>query len=646
MRTYFAAALVALGPVASMGCGVTTDSTSPVVVSIRLQPAAANLSTGETRQLTATLLDGSGHEVTSRAVTWASAAQAVATVSQTGLVTAVGPGQALITSSVDHATATAVITVSGRVASIEVTPSQATGDVFGTLQLTATVRDANGTVLLGWPVYWTSGDPSIVGISDDGLLTLASVGSANVFATSEGRIGSATITVIRLPVEAVSVSPSPVSIITNRVLQLNATVLGPSGKVLLGRPIAWSSSDPSVASVSGTGLVTSYRPGDATITATVEGHAAQAVLKVITLSFSSVTLGDGHTCGVLGTGTAYCWGDNTSGQLGSVSNEICGDPWYDGTWDCNTAPAAVAGGVSFVELTAGAVHTCGLSPEGKAYCWGSNSWGALGLGPVNSGSMPPFAVVGGLTFATLTAGDKFTCGVTIGAAAYCWGYNASGQLGDGTINHRTAPVAVLGGLSFRLLSAGRDHTCGITTAAKLYCWGANYGGQLGDGTLDQSGVPVAVVGNLPVSAVQTGDAHTCALTAAGQAWCWGQNSSGALGIGSLVSSSIPEAVIGSGQWNSIAAGGGFTCGISSDGKAYCWGDNDAGQLGEGTTSLRTTPSLVAGGLEFAALSAGQSHTCGRTTAGILFCWGAGWSGQLGTGGTDGRLNPGRVLGQP
>ncbi len=644
MRTCFAAALAVLAPVALIGCRETTDPT-PVVVSIRLQPAAADLITDETRQLTATPLDRSGNPVTGRGTTWVTTAQTVATVSQTGLVTAVGLGQAVISASVNGATASAVITVAGRAASVEVTPGQATLDVFESIRLNATVRDASGNVLFGWPVYWTSADPTTVRVSPDGLVSPVAVGTATVWATSEGRVAHATISVIRLPVEAVTVSPPTISLIGNRVFELSATVLGAGGKVLLGRPIVWSSSNTVVATVSQAGQVTTHSAGDATITATAEGIAAQATLTVFaTVSFSSVSSGGQHTCSVSAAGAVFCWGDNGFGQLGSAGDTCDGGFYYD-DYPCATDPKAVVTAVNFVELTAGGAHTCGLSSGGQAYCWGSGGSGELGRGSVD-GSQAPVAVLGGLNFSTLTAGFAFTCGVTVGAAGYCWGNNASGQLGEGTINRRTAPVAVAGGLSFVILSSGSYHTCGITTGAKLYCWGANYDGQLGDGSLDQSSVPVAVVGNLSVSAVQTGDGHTCALTTAGHAWCWGRNSSGALGVGSLVSSSIPVAVTGSARWNSIAASGGFTCGIDSDGKAYCWGINFAGQLGVGTTSLRTTPSLVAGGLEFGALSAGESHTCGRTTSGILFCWGAGWSGQLGTGNLESRTVPAKVLGQP
>jgi alpha-tubulin suppressor-like RCC1 family protein len=105
------------------------------------------------------------------------------------------------------------------------------------------------------------------------------------------------------------------------------------------------------------------------------------------------------------------------------------------------------------------------------------------------------AVSGGLAFQALSAGDYHTCGLTTSGAAYCWGLNVSGQLGDGTTANRASPVAVSGGLVFQALRAGRYHTCGLTASGAGYCWGDNSSGQLGDGTGFRVS-PVAVVGGV------------------------------------------------------------------------------------------------------------------------------------------------------
>ena len=109
----------------------------------------------------------------------------------------------------------------------------------------------------------------------------------------------------------------------------------------------------------------------------------------------------------------------------------------------------------------------------------------------------PVLVSGRLSFVALTAGEYHTCALTAEGAAYCWGRNTRGQLGDGSSTNTTVPVAVTGGLTFSSLSAGKAHTCGVTTTLIVYCWGANSFGQLGNGAAAigiASNVPVKVAG--------------------------------------------------------------------------------------------------------------------------------------------------------
>jgi len=195
------------------------------------------------------------------------------------------------------------------------------------------------------------------------------------------------------------------------------------------------------------------------------------------LTFASVSPGRLFTCGLSTGGAAYCWGDNYNGMLGN------------GALTGSNVPGAVSGGLTFATVSAGGFHACGVTTAGVAYCWGWNYFGELGDGTTAIRSIP-VAVSGGLTFAMISAGNRHTCGVTTGGAAYCWGDNSTGHLGDGTtIGSRSAPFAVSGGLTFASVSAGRFHSCGVTTANAAYCWGS---GQLGSGTSAGSLVPVRV----------------------------------------------------------------------------------------------------------------------------------------------------------
>jgi alpha-tubulin suppressor-like RCC1 family protein len=385
-------------------------------------------------------------------------------------------------------------------------------------------------------------------------------------------------------------------------------------------------------------------------TASVGNRSTPLTLTVSASGISdiaTVDAGDTHSCALRASGVAYCWGANNAGQLG------------DGTTTQRLVPTPVAGGLTFTSLSAGptvllngvsAGYTCGVAPSGAAYCWGNNGYGQLGDGTTTN-QLTPTPVAGGLTFASVHAGagppriaSAYSCGVTSSGATYCWGTNFYGQLGDGTTTLRLVPTAVAGGLTFTTVSVGAAHTCGVTTSGAAYCWGYNGDGRLGDNTTTQRLVPTAVAGGLTFASVTAGDCHTCAVTTSGAAYCWGAG--GYIGDGTTTQRLVPTAVAGGLTFASVdaAAGTGFTntaytCGVTPSGAAYCWGYNTFGTLGDGTTTQRLVPNAVAGALTFAAVRAGGNHTCGVTTSGAAYCWGLNSSGELGDGTTTARVVP-------
>jgi alpha-tubulin suppressor-like RCC1 family protein len=158
------------------------------------------------------------------------------------------------------------------------------------------------------------------------------------------------------------------------------------------------------------------------------------------LKYATVAAGFDHTCALTGEGAAYCWGDNTLGQLG------------DTALPSSAVPHPVeSDGRRFTAIATGGTHTCAIVQPGAAYCWGNGSAGQLGAAPqaeCTTASGPilcnplPIAVQGSLIFAALTAGNHHSCGLTVDDVAYCWGLNDRGQLGDGTRTTRISPVRV------------------------------------------------------------------------------------------------------------------------------------------------------------------------------------------------------------
>lgn len=345
----------------------------------------------------------------------------------------------------------------------------------------------------------------------------------------------------------------------------------------------------------------------------------------------SISAGTGFTCGLTETGTAYCWGENASGELG------------DGTTTDRLTPTPVGGGLTFASVSAGGSHACGLRADGTAYCWGRNSVGELGDGTTTD-RLTPTPVSDGLTFASVSAGSSYTCGLVTDGSAYCWGFNANGELGDGTTTNRLSPSLVSGELTFTAISAGAGTTCSLVTNGAAYCWGANPFGELGTGTSgNRELVPTPVSGDIVFASLSSGFTHTCGLAVGGAAYCWGDNFFGGLGDGTTTNRLVPTAVDGGLTFASIAAGSAFTCGILTDGTARCWGLNGNGTLGDGTTMLRLTPVAVSGGLIFESITA-MFHTCGLAADDVVYCWGRNNEGAVGDGTTTNRLIPTPVSG--
>lgn len=362
------------------------------------------------------------------------------------------------------------------------------------------------------------------------------------------------------------------------------------------------------------------------------------------LVFRQVTAGGAHTCGVTYDDRAYCWGYDNYGQLGVGTDT---GPEICLGLGCSTRPVAVLGALHFRQLSAGTDYTCGITTEYRAYCWGLNN-GALGDG-TKLNRTTPVPVAGGLRFRQVSAGDLHTCAVTPENRAYCWGYNLSGELGNDTQSDdpRLTPVAVVGQLQFQQLSTGADFSCGATTDNRAFCWGNNGAGQLGDSTGKSRLTPTRVAGARQWRQIDAGVQHTCAVTTSDRAFCWGNGRAGQLGNGKAYLSFWPRAVAGGLSFKRVTAGVFHTCGETTTNRAYCWGGtsyNDFGQLGDGSTTGSLTPVSVAGGLYFKQVSAGDYHTCGITSTEVAYCWGYNSVGSLGDGTTIHRLRPRAVIG--
>jgi alpha-tubulin suppressor-like RCC1 family protein len=256
------------------------------------------------------------------------------------------------------------------------------------------------------------------------------------------------------------------------------------------------------------------------------------------------------------------------------------------------------------------------------YGAGYNAFGQVGDGTTQD--RQSFVAVTAGAFRQVSAGFAAVCGVTSSGGAQCWGQSSSGEFGDGTLKTtRTSPGDVPGLTSgVTRIAVGTDFVCALVNGG-VKCWGNNNLGQLGNGTFDNSLTPTDVVGLtsgvVDISA-RSYAYHTCALLADGTMKCWGNNSGSELGNGGTTNSNVPVSVPGLAGITRIVASRGFTCALIN-GAAKCWGVNNLGQIGIGTTSAKvsTPTTVIASGVT--EITAGLYSTCAVVSGGLK-CWGA------------------------
>jgi alpha-tubulin suppressor-like RCC1 family protein len=406
----------------------------------------------------------------------------------------------------------------------------------------------------------------------------------------------------------------------------------------------WRSSDESVASVSPAGVVTGNGAGWVVISVRLRDMTVEAPLKVWTLAplFTEVfAAADGeHACALTAEGRAWCWGSDQYGELGTADSpdscRILVDLWIS----CSVGALPVDSQERFSSLALGTYHTCGLTPSGRAHCWGRNDSGQLGDGTTQSRSTPR-ALTGDLVFTALSAAHTHTCGITDTGALFCWGANRWGAMGDPadsiTTPRRTAP-----GHRFQRVATSQNHTCGHTVEGSTFCWGANQFGQLGvDGVRSScptgssqvpcTSEPQEVGSAPPFTTLAATFGGTCGLSVEGAAFCWGRNDRGQLGDGTRENRTEPTPVMGALRFSRLTVGRSHVCALDESGAAFCWGE-DVGSFGLGRERHSgLSPERAAPAHAFGSLSAGLEQTCGIAQSGLAWCWGRNLAGQLGNG---------------
>ena len=506
---------------------------------------------GATSQLVATVTDQHGGSMSGASVSWSSSNGSVATVDGSGLVTAIGNGNATIRATASAITGSVDVTVAQRVVSLNLQPDSIHLTVLReTAGITVVAEDSLGASIAQPTVSWSVSIDSVASVNGAGVVSAEGIGVAFVAAVADAGLSDSVVVVV---------SPRFVAVVPTWT---RAFALTESGDVF-----AWGRQPLGVGSNS------SQWPTEVSGIGSVDRLAA----------------GLNHACIVADAGL-MCWGQNLDGSLG---NGVA-----TGTV---SSPEVVNDSLGIESIAMGSTHTCALDGDGVAYCWGSNNSSQLGVAQTaqscsgGSCSTAPLAVETAVRFSQIFAGGRSTgwsCGLTDDGAAYCWGAWPSSP-----VYNSPTPMSVSQTLRFRDLGLGEAHMCGVTLEGDAYCWGRNQFGQLGNGSLGADESEPTLVGGLSkLVSISAGRDHSCALNAGGEAFCWGRNMFGQLGNGQVLdgtdlSAPTPVQVIGDHLFGSLASGWSSACGIrviSLD--VYCWGFRDT--RGDGGQTDTATPGPI------------------------------------------------------
>ncbi|MGE0173993.1 MAG: Ig-like domain repeat protein [Oligoflexales bacterium] len=430
------------------------------------------------------------------------------------------------------------------------------------------------------------------------------------------------------------------------------------------------------------------------------GNANSPVPVLVTggYDFTQISAGFQFSCARRSTGAAYCWGENAAGQLGI----------NDGTYADRSNPTLVSGGLTWSMVSAGGDHACGLTSAGAAYCWGGNGSGQLGDN-TQIPKLVPTAVAGGHTFSSIYTGMSMTCALKSDGSAYCWGLNDYGQLGINSTANALVPTAVQGSKLFTKISlsigSSSGRACGLANDLKVYCWGPDLNGAMGNGVTVLSpktpapitfmpyykfanpmanagfaygmdnypyawgrgdetplgdmaypnyaaATPAPLVKDMEISSFTMGVGASCGVSNNGKAYCWGYGDS--LGTGNYTGGydmPYPVEVTGDRRWKKVYQAGQYgysNCGVTTALEVYCWGYDDATfGAGTGSDEYLWAPLRKSALEQFdpATLAFGYRHGCGKEkTSNNTYCWGVNTSGVLGIGSAGGTYTPVLVSG--
>jgi alpha-tubulin suppressor-like RCC1 family protein len=321
------------------------------------------------------------------------------------------------------------------------------------------------------------------------------------------------------------------------------------------------------------------------------------------VNWSEISGGGSHSLGVRNDGTAYAWGDNSLGQLG------------DNTTVSRSSPRLISGGFTdWIQVSTGFQHSLGLRANGTAWAWGSSVDGQVGHNSTTSRSSPTLVAGDFTDWVQVSATSNASLGLRENGTAWAWGSGNQGRNGNNSTLNQSSPVSVIGGFTdWTQLSAGALHSLGVRENGTAWAWGWNSSGQLGDGATTAKSSPVSVIGGFTDwTQLSAGTQHSLGIRENGTAWAWGNNNSGHLGDDTTAGKSSPVSVVGGfTDWIQVSASLQHSLGLRANGTAWAWGNGTNGRLGNNSITNRSSPvSVVGGDAIWIRVSGGNYHSLG------------------------------------
>mgnify|MGYP000968889566 CR=1 FL=1 len=327
-------------------------------------------------------------------------------------------------------------------------------------------------------------------------------------------------------------------------------------------------------------------------------------------------------------GTIWGWGTNTNSQLG-----------LDNSTPQNS-PQKIGSVTTWSSMSVGTSHTLAIRTNGTLWVWGSDAYGQLGNGSGVTDRATPTQVGSSTLWASAAAGPRFSMAVRTNGTLWGWGYNAWGQLGDGTEVDKESPTQIGSVNTWKTVSIGDNYMIALRTNGTLWSSGENYYGKLGRNLVDNKATLGQIGSATDWASIASGTEHNFAIKTNGTLWAWGRNTHGQLGDGTGVSKGNPVQVGTASDWESVSAGGYFGMAIKKDGTLWAWGDNTNGQLGETSqNAFQLIPIQVGTANDWMSVSCGINHSMAIKKDGTLWTWGVNSNGQLGDNSTTNRNAP-------